>query len=114
RDINRLAEELKERNFSAEEVILTEGESGVGFFVVGEGTVTYNVDGDDVGSGGPGDYFGEAALIGGGPRGATVTAATDVTLYGMTPWEFRALTEENAHIAAALRQVMTKRQGTES
>ncbi|MGE5273717.1 MAG: cyclic nucleotide-binding domain-containing protein, partial [Verrucomicrobiota bacterium] len=61
RDINRLAEELKERNFSAEEVILTEGESGVGFFVVGEGTVTDNVD--DVGSGGPGDYFGKAALM---------------------------------------------------
>ena len=114
RDIKRLAEALKKRTFSEGDVILAEGKGGVGFYVISDGTVEYSVDGERVGSGGPGDYFGEAALIEDGPRSATVTAATDVTVYGMTPWEFRALVEENADIASGLRQVMAKRQSTES
>ena len=67
RDIKRLADALKERVFSEGDAILTQGEGGVGFFVIGEGTVDYSVDGERVGSGGPGDYFGEVALIGDEP-----------------------------------------------
>jgi len=84
RDIKRLAEALKERAFSEGDAIVTQGEGGVGFFVIGEGTVEYSVDGERVGSGGPGDYFGELALIDDEPRSATVTAATEVTVYAMT------------------------------
>jgi CRP/FNR family cyclic AMP-dependent transcriptional regulator len=114
RDIKRLADALKERVFSEGDAILTQGEGGVGFFVIGEGTVDYSVDGKRVGSGGPGDYFGEVALIDDEPRSATVTAATDVTVYGMTRWDFRAFVDENAEIASGLEQVMAKRQSTES
>jgi CRP-like cAMP-binding protein len=46
-------------------------------------------------------------LIDDRPRAATVTAATDVTVYGMTRWEFGALVEENPDIASELRQVTT-------
>ena len=113
-EIERLAEAMKERSFPEGDVILTEGEGGVGFFVISEGTVRYSVNGRDVGSGGAGDYFGEVALLNEGPRAATVTAATDVTVYGLMRWEFRALVEENADIASRLRQVMAKRQGAES
>jgi len=113
-EIERLAEAMKERSFSEGDVILTEGEGGVGFFVISEGTVRYSVNGRDVGSGGAGDYFGEVALLNEGPRAATVTAATDVTVYGLMRWEFRALVEENTDIASRLRQVMAKRQGAES
>jgi len=113
-EIERLAEAMKERSFSEGDVILTEGDGGVGFFVISEGTVRYSVNGRDVGSGGAGDYFGEVALLNEGPRAATVTAATDVTVYGLMRWEFRALVEENTDIASRLRQVMAKRQGAES
>lgn len=113
-DTKRLANALTEQVFSEGDVILTEGKSGIGFFVIAEGTVTYSVDGTDVGSGGPGEYFGEVALIDGRPRSATVTAATDVTVYGMAVWEFRALTAEKPDIAAALQQVMAKRLSTEN
>jgi CRP-like cAMP-binding protein len=44
---------------------------------------------------------------------ATVTAATDVTIYAMTRWEFRGLSEEHPDIASGLRQVMAKRESTE-
>jgi CRP/FNR family cyclic AMP-dependent transcriptional regulator len=109
RDITRLAESFKERVFAEGDVIASEGERGVGFWIIGAGTVDYSVGGQRTGSGGPGQYFGEVALIDDGARTATVTAVTDVTAYGMTPWEFRPLVEESAGIAWELLQVMAKR-----
>jgi CRP-like cAMP-binding protein len=109
RDLKRVADSFKESTFSTGDVIATEGQRGVGFFVIGEGTVDYTVHGDKVGSGGPGDYFGEVALIDDGPRTATVTATTDVTAFGLTSWEFRPLIVESAEIAWELLQMMAKR-----
>ena len=109
RDLERLAATFKENTFSVGDAIATEGKGGVGFFVIGEGTVEYSVGGEEKGSGDPGDYFGEVALIDDGPRTATVTATSDVTVYGLTPWEFRPLVDENASIAWELLQAMAKR-----
>jgi CRP/FNR family transcriptional regulator, cyclic AMP receptor protein len=109
RELKRLAQSFKETRFSAGDVIAKEGKSGVGFFVIGEGYVAYSVGGDETGRGGPGDYFGEIALIDDGPRSATVAAATDVIAYGLTSWEFRPLVEENAGIAWRLLQTMADR-----
>jgi CRP-like cAMP-binding protein len=109
RDLSRIAQSFKERKFSAGDTIATEGKGGVGFFVIGEGEVAYSVNDQERGRGGPGEYFGEIALLDDGPRSATVTAATDVTAYGLTSWEFRPLVEENAAIAWELLQVLAKR-----
>ncbi len=109
RDLERLARTFKERQFPAGDTIAKEGEGGVGFFVIGEGNVTYSIGGEEKGSGGPGDYFGEIALIDDGARSATVTAATDVTAYGMTSWDFRPFVEENATVAWQLLQMLAKR-----
>ena len=109
RDLERLAQTFKERKFSAGDTIASEGSGGVGFFVIGDGTVSYSVKGEHVGNGGKGQYFGEIALIDDGLRSASVTAVTDGTAYGLTSWEFRPLVEENASIAWQLLQVMAKR-----
>ena len=77
--------------------------------MIGEGTVRYSVGGEEVGEGGPGDYFGEIALIDDGPRTATVKAGSDVTAYGLASWEFQPLVEENAALAWELLQGMAKR-----
>ena len=114
RDITRLADALRERTYSEGDVILAEGKGGVGFYVIGEGTVRYSVKGEEVGSGGPGDYFGEVALITDEPRSATVTAATAVTVYGMTLWDFRALVEDRPDVASGLLRVMAERQAGQS
>ena len=58
---------------------------------------------------GPGNYFGEIALIDGGPRSATVTAKTDLVCYGVTFWEFRPLVEKNGTIGWKLLQALAKR-----
>ena len=44
---------------------------------------------------GPGDHFGEIALIDDGVRSASIVAATDLLCYGLTPWEFRPFVEEH-------------------
>jgi CRP-like cAMP-binding protein len=109
RQLGRLAKSFRESQFAAGETIAAEGTRGVGFFVIGEGMVRYSVGGEDRGLGGPGDYFGEIALIDDGPRTATVTADTDVTAYGLVSWEFQPLVEENAAMAWELLQGMAKR-----
>jgi CRP/FNR family transcriptional regulator len=109
KDLKRIAGSFRERQFNEGDTIAAEGSGGVGFFVIGEGNVAYSVGGEARGTGGPGDYFGEIALIDDGPRTATVTAATDVTAYGLTSWDFRPLVEENASIAWELLQAMAKR-----
>lgn len=109
RELESIARSFKERAFSEGETIAREGQGGVGFFVIGEGQVSFSVSGEERGSAGPGEYFGEVALIDDGARSATVTAVTDVRLYGLTSWEFRPLVEGNAAIAWKLLQVLAKR-----
>ena len=81
RELSRIAESFKERQYSAGDTIATEGQGGAGFFIIGEGTAKVTVRGEERGTLGPGDYFGEIALIDEGARTATVTADTDMTTY---------------------------------
>jgi CRP/FNR family transcriptional regulator, cyclic AMP receptor protein len=109
-ELERIARSFKERRFSAGDTVAAEGSGGVGFFVIGEGTATVDVHGEQRGQLGPGDYFGEIALIDDqARRTATITAETDLTCYGLTSWDFRPLVETNAEIAWKLLQVMAKR-----
>ena len=109
-DLERIARSFKERRFGAGDTVAAEGAGGVGFFVIGEGAASVDVHGDQRGKLGPGDYFGEVALIDDkARRTATITADTDLTCYGITAWEFRPLVETNAQIAWKLLQVMAKR-----
>ena len=106
RDLERIADSFKERTYSAGDAIAKEGQGGAGFFVIGEGTARVTVQGADRGPLGPGDYFGEIALIDEGARTATVTAETDMTCYAMTVWEFRPFVETDAGVAWKLIQAL--------
>src|SRR5919198_2236188 len=89
-ELGRIAKSFKERRFDAGHTVAAEGAGGVGFFVIGEGTANVDVHGEQRGQLGPGDYFGEIALIDDqARRTATITAASDLTCYGLTAWEFR-------------------------
>jgi CRP-like cAMP-binding protein len=109
-ELERIGRSFKERRFSAGDTVAEEGAGGVGFFVIGDGTASVDVHGEQRGRLGPGDYFGEIALIEDqARRTATITADSDLTCYGLTSWEFRPLVETNAQIAWKLLQVMAKR-----
>ena len=91
-------------------MIATEGQSGVGFFVIAEGTVAYDVGGVEKGTGGPGDLLRRGrADRRRAAHGDRDDDEPDVTAYGLTSWEFRPLVEENASIAWELLQGMAKR-----
>lgn len=80
-------------------VIAREGERGIGLFLILEGTCTVSIGGRKKSTLGPGQFFGEIALLDGGPRTATVAADTDVRLLGLTEWMFRGLLAEHPSIA---------------
>jgi CRP/FNR family transcriptional regulator, cyclic AMP receptor protein len=108
KELEQIANSMKQRTFSAGQSIAVEGQSGVGFFVIEDGRAKVTVHGDEVRTLGPGDYFGEVALITQGARTATVTAETDLRTYGMTFWEFRPLVEDTPSISWKLLQSAVK------
>jgi CRP/FNR family transcriptional regulator, cyclic AMP receptor protein len=108
RELQRLAGQLHERKFPAGSVVVSEGATGTGFFVITEGEAEVEIGGQVRGKLGPGDYFGEMALIDEGIRSATIKAITDLTCYGMTPWEFKPFVDEHPEVAWTLLQHMTR------
>jgi CRP/FNR family transcriptional regulator, cyclic AMP receptor protein len=108
-ELQRLARSFKERTFSAGSTVSAEGKSGAGFFVIESGEATVTVRDTERAKLGPGDYFGEIALIDDGARSATVTADSELRCYGLTSWEFRPLVESNASIAWRLLETMAQR-----
>ena len=109
RELERLSGSFKERTFGAGQQVATEGEGGAGFFVIESGEAVVSVHGEERGRLGPGDYFGDIALIDQGARSATITADSDLHCYGLTFWDFRPLVESDARIAWPLLQAMAKR-----
>ena len=109
RQAEQIARLLKERRFAKGQTVIMEGSGGAAFFLIDSGQATVSRKGVDLATLGPGDYFGEIALIDGGPRSATVTAATDLVCYGLTFWEFRPLVEANGTIGWKLLQALAKR-----
>jgi CRP-like cAMP-binding protein len=109
RDLGRLAKVMSERTFAEGEAITTEGQSGVGFFVIEHGNATVSLKGEILRTLGPGDHIGEIALIDEGPRSATVTATTDLSCRGMAAWEFRSFVQEHPEVAWPLLQTLAAR-----
>ena len=109
KQLKSLANNFTERSFREGQELTAEGTGGAGFFVIESGEARVTVDGTDRRTLGPGDFFGEIALIDGGLRTATITATSDGKSYGLTSWQFRPLVEENASIAWPLLEAMAKR-----
>jgi CRP/FNR family cyclic AMP-dependent transcriptional regulator len=109
KELERLSGSFKERTFSAGDSVASEGEGGAGFFVIESGEAVVRIHGDERGHLGPGDYFGDIAMIDQGDRTASIEAQSDLKCYGLTFWDFRPLVESDARIAWPLLQAMAKR-----
>ena len=111
RIIERLARSLVTVELKAGETAVREGDEGDRFYIVESGTLAVSSDGAHVREIGPGDGFGEIALLRDVPRTATVTAATDVVLLALDRRHFiPAVTGHgDAHEAAEL--VISSRMG---
>jgi CRP/FNR family transcriptional regulator, cyclic AMP receptor protein len=109
KELGLIARAAKEASHPAGTVLAREGEAGIGLFLIIEGTAEVSIGGRRRASLGPGDFFGEVALLDGGPRSATVTATSDVRLLGITEWVFRGLLHEYPTIAIKTLQVLAGR-----
>jgi CRP/FNR family transcriptional regulator, cyclic AMP receptor protein len=108
KELERIASSMKQRTFHAGDTVTAEGQSGVGFFVIEAGEATVTVGGEERRRLGPGDYFGEVALLNETARTATIIADSELRCYGLTSWEFRPLVETHSSIAWKLLQAMSK------
>jgi len=109
RELQTISKAVKDVAHPAGTVIAREGEPGVGLFVISEGTADVTIGGKKKATLSRGDFFGEIALLDGGPRTATVTAITDLKLLGLTEWVFRGLMQEHPSIALKTLQQMAGR-----
>jgi CRP/FNR family transcriptional regulator, cyclic AMP receptor protein len=83
-------------------VLCREGAAGGEFFIVVEGEAVVRVGVAEVDTIGPGDFFGELALLGGGPRTADVTAKTRMSLLVLSGAEFAAVLREEPQVAVKM------------
>jgi len=79
------------------------------FFVVEEGTVAVTKDGAHITDLGPGDFFGEIAILEHDRRTATVVAATQATLIVMLARDFETMAEQLPDVADQVRAAIRER-----
>jgi cAMP-binding proteins - catabolite gene activator and regulatory subunit of cAMP-dependent protein kinases len=89
--------------------LVGEGATGLSFFVLRRGRASVTAGGEEIASLGPGDFFGEIALLGQGRRTATVTTTSPVRLLVLFGDDFRQLQATFPGITAEIEAAMQKR-----
>jgi CRP-like cAMP-binding protein len=108
-DLQRIAESGKERRFDAGTTIVSAGEPGQGFYLIMDGRVDVRQGNRTIATLGPGDYFGELALIRETPRTATVIAKDPTTCLALARWDFKGIVVSNPSIAIRLLETVANR-----
>jgi len=105
-DHDAIARLFTRRTFAPGETVMKEGADGAAFYVIESGTATVTVGGAFRRTLGPGDHFGEIALIDGRARSATVTADGELVCQGITLWDFQPLVQRSPTMAWTLLQTL--------
>lgn len=100
---------VEDVDLAAGRTLCQEGESGGDFFIVLSGEADVRRGGKHIRKMGPGDFFGEIALIDQGPRSATVVATTPMRCLVLGPSQFQDVLHQNGDIARQLLYAVTKR-----
>jgi CRP/FNR family transcriptional regulator, cyclic AMP receptor protein len=105
-ELARLADDLE---VPEGKVLTRQGDTGREFFVLMDGEVEVERDGQSLGRRGAGDFIGEIALIEDIPRTATVTAATSVRLFVLTGQSFRSVVEAQPEVENKVLRTLARR-----
>ena len=108
-ELRSIERQMKIVNHPAGHEIVVRGEGGVGFMIITDGSVTVKTVTGKSRKLGPGDSFGEMALLDHEGRSATITAETDVTLASIPEWNFKPFLKEHPEVAFRLLQTMSRR-----
>ncbi|MBN1934830.1 MAG: cyclic nucleotide-binding domain-containing protein [Anaerolineae bacterium] len=114
RQLDLLARLVGEKTYQPGEAIVRQGQGGVGLFIIEAGkadVLRQTVDGTEtvVNTLGPGDFFGELALLDDGQRTASVVAVEPTTCMSMTRWDFMPLLKDDADMAILILQEIVQR-----
>ena len=109
KDLQHISKYSERVHIAAGTQMTLEGRVGYEFYVILDGKASVNKAGTDVATLGPGDAFGELALLDRAPRNATVTAATDVEALVMGQREFTAALDVVPTLAHKLLIGMARR-----
>lgn len=115
RQLMRLADRMVERTYAAGDMIVKQGQGGEGFYVLTAGKAEATRERSEgektvVNTFGPGDFFGELALLDEeGVRTATIQAVDQVTCLILTRWDFLATLRQDAEMAVEILQEMARR-----
>lgn len=111
RNIKAIADMTRTLEFKAGDEVIEEGsQSTVGFYMLLEGTMKATRGDRHLADYGPGDYFGEIALLlDDMTRTATVSATSDATVLAISRWDFKALLQLNPEIAVEVMGVLAQR-----
>jgi CRP/FNR family transcriptional regulator/CRP/FNR family cyclic AMP-dependent transcriptional regulator len=107
--ITRLAKSVVSRKYGAGNLIMSEGEQAVAFYVVVSGKIEVSKGGHPLNTLGKGDFFGEMSLVDGRPRAVTLKALEDTECLVMARWDFMAELQNDAHMAASMLQTLSTR-----
>jgi CRP-like cAMP-binding protein len=108
-EVRSIEKQLKTVKHPAGHEIIVRGEGGVGFMVITDGTVSVKTVQGVTRKLGPGDSFGEMALLDHEGRSATITADSDVTLATIPEWNFKPFLKEHPEVAYRLLQTLSRR-----
>ena len=109
KDLQLIGRASDEIQIPSGRVVVEEGTPGHEFFLILDGAATVTRKGKQIATLGPGQYFGELALLDRGPRSATVTADSDLAVIVIGQREFAAVLDEVPGLARKLLQAMASR-----
>lgn len=114
KDLAAVAQQTDEIDIPAGKVLAREGDFGQEFFVIDSGTAEVSRGGSRVAQLGPGDFFGEMALLDEERRTATVAATSPMSLIVMTRSSFRTLDRTMPGVHATVAQAIAERRASVS
>lgn len=108
-DLRKLSQQMREVRHPSGAEIAVRGQEGVGFMVILDGEAEVSTPDGGRRVLGPGDHFGEMALLDAEGRSASVTALTDLHVAAITEWNFRPFLLDHPEVAYRMLQVLSRR-----
>ena len=109
KELKVIARSFKELKYESGDFIVRKGEAGVGFYLIADGTVEVRTDGRVLSRFGPGQFFGEMALLDGQPRSADVVATEPTRCLALSSWSFKSIVSEHPKMVLKLLQESVRR-----
>jgi CRP/FNR family cyclic AMP-dependent transcriptional regulator len=112
KELEVVARQADEVDVSPGKVLARQGDLGDTFFVIESGAAEVTRDGEHVADLGPGDFFGEVALLEADRRNATVTATAPTELIVMTRASFRSIDKAMPELHRTVQQAIEQRRAS--